>query len=94
MAVATSRSRRPEDLTGYQEGGTLSLRDEVTTIPYQKREYVHRELEKQGESVEEFEALLADREIQPSSILAALRRRKIDVARGTVYTWATRARDE
>lgn len=70
----------------------MSLRDEVSVVPYRKRDYVHHMLREQGENPEEFEELLADETIQPESIWKMLNRREIDVATGTIHKWAAKAR--
>ena len=70
----------------------MSLRDEVESVPYKKREYVHRELEKQGESPEEFEELIADPTVQPASIHRMLQRRDIEIGDSAIWTWCKKAR--
>lgn len=71
----------------------MSLRDEVAQVPYKKRVYVQQMLDAQGESVEEFEELLADPTIQPQSIHNMLRRRGIAISHGTIHKWCREARD-
>lgn len=71
----------------------MSLRDEVSAVPYRKREYIHYMLRQQGESPDEFEELLADPVVQPESIWRMLDKRKISVSAGTIHKWARAARD-
>lgn len=71
----------------------MSLRDEVQVVPYRKREFVGRLLEAQGESVEEFEELIADPTIMPQSIHDMLRRRGIAISHGTIHKWCRDARE-
>ena len=67
----------------------MGMSDEVSRIPYRKREWVAKQL---GDEAAEFELLLADREVPPIDLYNALRRRNIDIPERTVYAWATTAR--
>ena len=83
-----AKTRKPD--SGYQEGGLLSLRDEVMIeVPYKKREYI---LAAMGDEADTLLELLADPVVPPAGIWKALERRKIKVSSSAVHRWATELR--
>lgn len=83
--MQATTSRTPKD----QRGAAVGMADEVSHVPYRKREWVREQLGAEGP---EFEALLADPTVPPVDLARVLERRGIFIPDRTVHSWAAQAR--